>query len=99
MNDLQLDEDRGPVLVAIDTDSNEDAELVKDAVASRGNKGYFVIAPSEMTEQLVQEFGPSIVTPPTAPIVVIDAEQTAPELMDRGTKSLAELEAAVEAAR
>lgn len=99
MNGLQLDEDRGPVLVAIDTDTNEDAELVKEAVADRGNKGLFTIAPSEMTEQLIQEFGPSIVTPPSAPIVIIDADQTAPELMPRGTKSLEDLERAVEAAR
>ncbi len=99
MNGLQLDEGRGPVLVAIDTDTNEDAGLVKNAVADRGNKGYFVIAPNGMTEQLVAEFGPSIVTPPTAPIVIIDSEQSAPTLLPRGTKSLKDLQRAVESAR
>lgn len=99
MNGLQLDEGRGPVLVAIDTDTNEDAGLVKSAVADRGNKGYFVIAPKGMTEQLVAEFGPSIVTPPTAPIVIIDSEQSTPKLLPRGTKSLRDLERAIESAR
>lgn len=99
MNGLQLDEDRGPVLIAIDTDANEDAGLVRDAVADRGNKGIFTISPEEMTQVLVSEFGPSIVNPPTAPIIVIDADQVAPELMPRGIKSLEELESAIEAVR
>jgi len=99
MNGLTLDEDRGPVLIAIDTDVNENLQLVKDAVAERDNKGFFVIAPSGMPEQLVQEFGPRIVVPPTVPIVVIDAEQKAPVFMKQGQKTLEELEAAVEAAR
>jgi len=99
MNGLELDEDRGPVLIAIDTDTNEDAELIRTAVAERDNKGFFVIAPEAMAAELVQEFGPRIVTPPTVPIVVIDADQKAPVFMRQGQKPLEELNAAVEAAR
>jgi hypothetical protein len=99
MNGLPLDEDRGPVLVAIDADPNENAELVRNAVRSRGNKGLFAIAPQEMVQDLVSQFGPEIVTPPTAPIVVISPDQTSAKLLPRGIKSRAELREAVEQAQ
>ena len=90
-----LTEDRVAVLIALDTDANENADLIKDAWADRGLTEPVAIAPEEMTTQLVQQFGPDMVTPPTAPIVLISADQTSARLLPRGVKSVEDLQAEI----
>lgn len=96
---MELGEGRGAVLIAIDTDSNEDASLIREAWSDRGLTEPVAISPQRMTEQLVSQFGPDIVTPPTAPIIIINAEQTSAELLPRGRKIVSELNEAIEKAR
>ena len=57
------------------------------------------IAPQEMTDQLLDLFGPDIVTPPQAPIVLIDPDQAEPRLLQRGLKTAEELEEAIASVR
>lgn len=83
------------VLVALDTDANENAQLIKDAWKDRGLTEPVAIAPQEMTDALLRRFGPDIVTPPTAPIVLISADQTSARLLPRGLKSADDLAAEV----
>lgn len=87
------------VLVAIDADPNEDAAKVKEHVTRYRLKGRFAIAPQVMTNALVDKFGPDIIAPPTAPVVLISADQTQARLLPRGVKSVAELKAAIEKVR
>lgn len=94
MDDL-LAEDRVAVLVAIDVDENEDAALIRDTWAERGLTERVAIAPAELTSSLVNEFGPEIVTPPQAPIVLISAEQDSARLLPRGIKDADELRAEI----
>lgn len=90
-----LDEDRGTVLVAIGTDENEDARLIRDAWKSRGLSEPVAISPQELTEALVNEYGPEIVTPPQAPIVLISADQSSARLLPSGLKDADELKAEI----
>lgn len=87
------------VLIAIDTDQNEDAGLIREAWKDRGLAEMVAISPKSLTDALVQQFGPDIVNPPSAPIVLINADQTSAELMSRGVKTAEEIELAAEAAR
>ncbi len=83
------------VLVAIDIDANEDAGLIKDTWKDRGLTEPVAIAPQELTEQLLQEFGPEIVTPPRAPIVLISADQSSARLLPSGLKDAKTLAAEI----
>ena len=93
--DELLAEDRGTVLVAINIDANEDEALVRDAWRDRGLTEPVVISPQELTTQLVNLFGPEIVTPPQAPIVLISADQSSARLLPRGLKDAGELTAEI----
>ncbi len=90
-----LDEDRGTVLVAIDTDENEDAELIRDTWKSRGLTEPVAISPQELTKVLVSEYGPEVVTPPQAPIILISADQSSARLLPSGLKDADELRAEI----
>lgn len=87
------------VLVAITIDSNDDAGAVRDAWSKRGLSEPVAVAPEEFTSALVDEFGPEIVTPPMAPIVLISADQSSARLLPRGLKSADELRAEIEKGR
>ncbi len=79
--------------MAIDIDENEDVGLVRDTWKQRGLSGPVAIAPAKLTEQLVNKFGPEIVTPPQAPIVLISADQTSARLLPRGLKNAEKIKA------
>jgi hypothetical protein len=98
MEDL-LDEDRGTVLIAIDIDQNEDADDVRNAVADRGLSGHFAVSPQTLTDQLYEQFGGDIVTPPSAPVVLVDPDQTSPRLLQRGVKSVDDFLEAIQEVR
>jgi thiol-disulfide isomerase/thioredoxin len=87
------------VLVALDTDPNEDADSVRQHVERNGFSGSFAIAPANMTALLLDEFGPEIVAVPTAPVILISADQTSARLLDRGLKRAEELARAADSAR
>jgi hypothetical protein len=66
-------------------------------VAERGSEGLYAVAPQTMTTELVGQFGPDIISPPTAPIVLVAPDQRSAELLPRGIKSADELEQALAA--
>ena len=92
MTELQ-GEDQGVILVALNTDPNEDESAVRDHVEQYGLEGRFAVAPQEMTDMLVEEYGADIVSVPTAPVVLVSPDQTSGRLLPRGLKSLEELQA------
>ena len=87
------------VVIGVDADPNEEAQQVIDHVEQNGFEGRYVVATQELTDALVGEFGPSIVSPPSSPVVLISADQTSARLLPRGLKSLEDLKAELEAAQ
>jgi hypothetical protein len=88
------------IVVALNIDENEDAELVRERAKGQDSEAVrWVVSPKAFTDELVSEFGPSVVVPPTAPIIVIDSEQQGAELMPSGFKDSEALGQAVEGAR
>ncbi|MDA0524297.1 TlpA family protein disulfide reductase [Methanococcoides alaskense] len=80
----------GVIHISLDTDPNEDTELVRDHAEKNGFDWYFAVAPIEMTESLIDEFGFVVVNAPSAPVVLICNDQST-RLLDRGLKQSDEL--------
>ena len=93
--DELLAEDRGTVLVAIDIDENEDVQLIRETWKNRGLTEPVAISPQKLTEALVNQYGPEIVTPPQAPIVLISADQSSARLLPSGLKDAEKLKAEI----
>ena len=87
------------VVVAIDVDPNEDAQMVRDHIDRNDYEGVFVVAPIEMTEMLRDQYGSFIITPPLSPKVIVNADQTSADAMERGVKSAEDLRAVLDDAR
>jgi hypothetical protein len=92
MTELQ-GEDQGVILVALNTDPNEDEAAVLEHIENYGLEGRFAVAPQEMTDMLVQEYGADIVSVPTAPVVLVSPDQSSARLLPRGLKSVDEIQA------
>jgi hypothetical protein len=90
MTELQ-GEDQGVILVALNTDPNEDEAAVLEHVEEYGLAGRFAVAPQSLTDTLVEEFGADIVSVPTAPVILVSSDQTSARLLPRGLKSVDEL--------
>ena len=58
-------------VVGLNTDSNEDAERVRQHAERNGFDWRFAVAPAEMTDSLVEAFGPTVVNAPSTPLVVV----------------------------
>jgi hypothetical protein len=84
-------------VVAIDADPNGNADAVVDHIEQNGFEGMFAVSPKELTDALVAEFGPDIISPPTSPVVLVDVESGTARLMPRGLKDVEELQAEIEA--
>lgn len=83
------------VSISLDTDPNEDAQKVLEAVLDRGFDWRFAISPAELTKSLIDEFGPAIVNAPIAPIILVCEDQST-RFLGRGTKDVEELKAELE---
>ncbi len=59
------------ISISIDTDPNEDEARVRGHIESKGFDWYYAVSPSEMTQSLIKEFGPEIVSAPSAPVILI----------------------------
>lgn len=85
----------GFVSVSIDTDPHESAGQVIGHSARHGFSDYdgwhYAIAPIGLTRALVGAFGPVIASAPSAPMVLICADQST-RLLRTGVKRAAELE-------
>lgn len=81
-------------VVGLDIDPREDAETLKAHIARNEFAGYYALSPIEMTQSLLDEFGPVVITPASAPVIALCPDGTA-RLLDTGIKSAESLRAAV----
>jgi thiol-disulfide isomerase/thioredoxin len=89
------EEYRDFVSVTINTDQNEDAEQVRQHLQSNGFDWRYAVAPPEMTQGLVSEFGRSITNPPLAPMVIVCPDGST-ERLQNGVKTADTLQDALE---
>lgn len=73
------------VHVSLDTDPNEDAQKVLDHLQQNNFDWHYAISPSGLTDELIDEFGIEIVNAPSAPIILVCADQSA-RLLPSGLK-------------
>jgi len=64
-------------VVGLNTDPNEDASKVRAHAEDNGFDWRFAVAPTEMTESLVDAFGPSVTNAPSTPVIVACGDGTA----------------------
>lgn len=79
------------ISISLDTDPNEEQEIVKQHAISNNFAWYFSVSPKQMTDALINEFGLSIVHAPSTPVILICADQTA-RLLGKGVKSAEKLQ-------
>jgi thiol-disulfide isomerase/thioredoxin len=79
------------VHISLDTDPNEDAALVKGHAEKNNFDWYFAVSPTSVSQQLIDEFGISVVNAPSAPVVMVCKDQST-RMLERGVKSAEDLE-------
>jgi len=62
--------DESVTVVGLNTDPNEDAEKVRRHAERNGFDWRFAVAPTGMTESLIEEFGTAVTNAPSTPIIV-----------------------------
>ena len=72
--------------ISLDTAPNEDEAQVKAHAEKNGLDWYFVVAPIELTNALIDEFGLTVISAPFAPVILICEDQSA-RLLKNGVKS------------
>jgi thiol-disulfide isomerase/thioredoxin len=83
------------ITISIDTDTNEDEEIVRSHVNANSFTGRYVVATKAVAQSLVDEFGFGVVNAPSAPVVLVCEDGTS-RLMARGLKPLDELKEEIE---
>ncbi len=83
------------VSIGLNTDPNEDAELVLSYANNNNFDWTYAVAPNDLTQTLVDEFGTAIVSTPTAPIVMICKDQSS-RLLPSGVKNPETLQEEIE---
>ncbi len=83
------------VHISLDTDPNEDVAKVREHLERNGLDWYFAVSPIELTNALIDEFGLSVVNAPSAPVVLICADQST-RLLKSGVKRVDDLLAEIE---
>jgi thiol-disulfide isomerase/thioredoxin len=85
------------VYISVDTDPNEDEALVIQHLQSNNLDWNFTVAPSQFTEELIDNFGLSVVNAPGAPVVIIwENQNEATFLQTGGVKSAETLQTLIE---
>jgi len=78
------------ISISLNTDSNEDEGLVLEHAQSNGFDWRYAIAPAELSQSLVDEFGLGIVNAPSVPVILI-CEDGSFRQLDSGIKRVQEL--------
>jgi len=78
------------VIVSLSSDPNEDEEAIKKYINENGYTWHYSIAPKELTEQLMQEFGFVILNAANTPIVLF-CEDGSYSLLPDGLKGKEDL--------
>jgi thiol-disulfide isomerase/thioredoxin len=92
-----LHDERGDAFISIslDVDPNEDAQTIIDHANSHGFDWNYAISPTNLTQDLIDEFGITIASAPQAPVILICQDGNA-ELLDNGLKKMDELKEALD---
>lgn len=85
--------DESITVVGLNTDPNEDAEKVRRHAEENGFDWRFAVAPTEMTQSLIEAFGTAVTNAPSTPIIVACDDGVA-EFFSGSEQSAAEIEAA-----
>jgi len=88
----------GVVLVSIDVDQNESADLLARYADRNNHEWAFAVAPVDMQRALAAQFGRNVLNPPTGNVILIDPSGSA-TLLRAGVKPADELVQAVQGAR
>tara|TARA_Y100000310_G_C20668159_1_gene808788 strand:- start:1387 stop:1962 length:576 start_codon:yes stop_codon:yes gene_type:complete len=78
------------ISISLDTDPNEDSQKVLDHIKRNDFTWRYAIAPKELTQSLIEEFGVTVVNAPQAPVILIGKNKDA-KLLHNGVKSSSEL--------
>lgn len=90
IRDLHKEIGNKAISISLDTDPNEDREKVLTHITSNNFDWYYAIAPKEVTQSLIDEFGFTVANTPSAPVIIIDESKNA-RLLRSGVKSSSEL--------
>lgn len=82
------------VSISLDTDQSEDENKVREHIENNALDWYFAVSPISLTEDLINNFGPGIVSAPSAPVILICEDGRARKL-DTGVKDVDELKEAI----
>jgi thiol-disulfide isomerase/thioredoxin len=82
------------VIITVNTDPNEDEDLVIKHIDRNNFKGLYVVAPKEFTEGLIDDYGIGVVNAPSVPVVMF-CENGSSRLLDRGIKSVDKLKSEI----
>ena len=93
----KLKESEGDAIlhISLDTDPNEDEARIREHLERNGLDWYFAVSPIALTEALIDEFGLTVVSAPSAPVVLICEDQST-RFLRSGVKSADDLLAEVE---
>lgn len=83
-------------VIGLDIDPKEEEETLKNHIRRNGFSGYYVISPPEMTQTLMERFGPQVVTPASAPVMVVCPAGNA-RLLETGIKTSSRISASLKA--
>lgn len=83
-------------VIGLDIDPNEEPGILKSHIQRNGFSGYYALSPPAMTQALVDRFGPVVVTPASAPVMVICPGGNA-RLLETGIKTSSQLSSSVRA--
>lgn len=93
INELQEQVGDAVVFVSLDTDPNEDATKIQEYLVKQNYEfdWYFAVAPVEVTQSLIKDFGLMVVNAPSAPVILVCPDQST-RFLDAGVKKVGELE-------
>ena len=95
LHDLPGFSEEEVISISLDTDPNEDENKIREHSQSNGFNWRYAISPTDLTKQLIDEFGPSIVNAPSAPIVLICPDGNFHQLSSSRVKSVQDLQDAI----
>lgn len=87
--------DKETIHISLDTDSNEDEDIVKAYIERNLFDWNFAISPPELTRAIIDEFGLRFVFAPSAPIILICKDQST-RFLGIGVKSADKLKLEIE---
>ncbi len=95
---VRQSEGEGIIHISLDTDPFEDADKIREHIERNGLDWYFTVAPIELTNTLIDEFGLGVVNAPSAPVILIYEDQST-RFLRSGVKSAEELISEIQESR